>query len=107
MSSPAPSSRSIPSPTLAVPTSANRPRSGSAPQRPVSSLPPPPPEPPASEGRWNFRSTASFPAPRPFHNQGTKVYPSGSSTGTAVPLDLKSLAGKAPAPPPIGGNRHY
>jgi hypothetical protein len=39
-------------------------------------------EPPATEGRWTFRTAPDFPAPRPNHNQGSKVYPSGNSTGS-------------------------
>ncbi|KAF9960794.1 hypothetical protein BGZ72_005959 [Mortierella alpina] len=67
-------------------------------------------EPPATEGRWTFRSAIDFPAPPRFDNQ-TKIYSSGSTSGSSIPLDLSSLAGlsagRAPPPPPIGGGGRY
>ncbi|KAG0373131.1 hypothetical protein BGX24_012108, partial [Mortierella sp. AD032] len=91
----------------ALPGAGARPRSGSAPQRPVTATINKP-EPPATEGRWTFRTAPDFPAPRPNHSQGTKVYPSGNSTGSSIPLDLSALApGRVPPPPPIGGGGRY
>ncbi|KAG0317593.1 hypothetical protein BGZ97_005156 [Linnemannia gamsii] len=94
----------------ALPGAGARPRSGSAPQRPLTTAVKAP-EPPATEGRWTFRTAPDFPAPRPNHNQGSKVYPSGNSTGSSIPLDLSALAGVAagrvPPPPPLGGGGRY
>ncbi|KAG0054064.1 hypothetical protein BGZ89_002745, partial [Linnemannia elongata] len=83
-----------------------RPRSGSAPQRPVTAAIKAQ-EPPATEGRWTFRVSSDFPAPMSFQNHGPKIYPSGNSSGSAISLDLTALtgvaAGRIPPPPPING----
>ncbi|CAG8518530.1 9797_t:CDS:2 [Paraglomus brasilianum] len=60
-----------------------------------------------TEGRWTFHPSSDFPPPSSF-NSSVKTYPSGSSTGTTVPLDLSSLSlqgtpQRAPPPPPPFG----
>ncbi|CAG8777755.1 890_t:CDS:2 [Gigaspora margarita] len=64
-------------------------------------------EPPTTEGRWTFHSSAEFPSPRSFV-PFTKVYPSGASTGSSRPLDLSTLTlpQRAPPPPPNSGGRN-
>ncbi|CAG8753749.1 18166_t:CDS:2, partial [Dentiscutata erythropus] len=52
-----------------------------------------PQEPPTTEGRWTFHSSAEFPSPGSFV-PFTKVYPSGASTGSSPP------------PPPNSGGRN-
>ncbi|CAG8468130.1 1459_t:CDS:2 [Paraglomus occultum] len=64
-------------------------------------------EPSTTEGRWTFHPSSDFPPPSSF-NSSVKTYPSGSSTGTTVPLDLSSLSlqgtpQRAPPPPPPFG----
>ncbi|KAG9292911.1 hypothetical protein G9A89_016273 [Geosiphon pyriformis] len=63
-------------------------------------------EPQTTEGRWTFHPSSDFPIPPPFRNS-EKIYPSGSSTGSSIPLDLSSLSlrgnpQRAPPPPPFG-----
>ncbi|CAG8541907.1 2212_t:CDS:2 [Ambispora leptoticha] len=68
-----------------------------------------PQEPPTTEGRWTFHPSSDFPAPRTFINS-EKLYPSGASSGSSIPLDLSSLSiaanpQRAPPPPPPGVGR--
>ncbi|KAF8982168.1 hypothetical protein BGZ46_001704 [Entomortierella lignicola] len=103
-------SRTRPPNTLPVPPAlpggGARARSGSAPAKPDIRLPSPTTpvlkqaEPPITEGKWTFRGASDLPAPRGNHNSGHKVYPSGSSTGTSLPLDLSSLGSRT------GGGRY-
>ncbi|CAG8835845.1 28533_t:CDS:2, partial [Racocetra persica] len=64
-------------------------------------------EPPTTEGRWTFHSSADFPKP-PSFVPIIKVYPSGASTGSSFPLDLSALTlpTRAPPPPPNSGGRN-
>ncbi|KAK3842310.1 MAG: hypothetical protein J3R72DRAFT_141389 [Linnemannia gamsii] len=107
-----PPNRARPPPTApasippAPPGIGGRPRSGSAPQRPVTTTIKAP-VPPATEGRWTFRAAFDFPSPMSYQNHGLKIYPSGNSSGSAIPLDLTALAGvsagRVPPPPPVNG----
>ncbi|CAG8475146.1 6504_t:CDS:2 [Ambispora gerdemannii] len=68
-----------------------------------------PQEPPTTEGRWSFHPSSDFPAPRPFINS-EKLYPSGASSGSSIPLELSSLSiqanpQRAPPPPPGVGRK--
>ncbi|KAK3833816.1 MAG: hypothetical protein JOS17DRAFT_739438 [Linnemannia elongata] len=82
-----PPNRTRPPPTAPIATlpalsgAGGRPRSGSAPQRPVTTTFKAP-EPPATEGRWTFRASSDFPVPMSFQNHGPKIYPSGNSSGS-------------------------
>ncbi|KAL1923898.1 uncharacterized protein VTP21DRAFT_6933 [Calcarisporiella thermophila] len=102
---------SPPPPPPPPPPPASTPSSlGGGHHRPMSSLPPPPPpsmngadararpislQPPSAsvsratpsepttEGRWTFRPSTEFPAPRRFEKR-TKVYPSGARSGSSI-----------------------
>ncbi|KAF9929395.1 hypothetical protein FBU30_001599 [Linnemannia zychae] len=84
-----------------------RPRSGSAPQRSVIAAIKAP-EPSPTEGRWTFKTAPDFPSPLLYQDPGPKVYPSGNTSGSTIPLDLTALVGVSasrvpPPPPPIHG----
>ncbi|CAG8578369.1 3394_t:CDS:2 [Acaulospora morrowiae] len=47
-------------------------------------------EPPRIEGRWEFHPSSQFPPPGDF-KPSKKIYPSGASSGSSIPLDLSAL----------------